>query len=38
MEPYYQHGGITIYNADCRLVLPTLPKCDLLLTDLVIRR
>jgi DNA modification methylase len=33
MEPYYQHGGITIYNADCRLVLPTLPKCDLLLTD-----
>jgi DNA modification methylase len=33
MKPYYQHGGITIYNADCRLVLPTLPKCDLLLTD-----
>ena len=32
-KPYYQHGGITIYNADCRLVLPTLPKCDLLLTD-----
>jgi site-specific DNA-methyltransferase (adenine-specific) len=33
MEPYYSHAGITIYNADCRLILPTLPKCDLLLTD-----
>jgi DNA modification methylase len=33
MEPYYSHAGITIYCADCRDVLPTLPKCDLLLTD-----
>jgi DNA modification methylase len=33
MKPYYQHGGITIYNADCRDVLPHLPKCDLLLCD-----
>jgi DNA modification methylase len=33
MKPYYEHAGITIYNADCRLILPTLPKCDLLLTD-----
>jgi DNA modification methylase len=33
MNPYYDHAGITIYNADCRLILPTLPKCDLLLTD-----
>lgn len=34
-EPYYQHEGITIYNADCRDVLPTLdPKSiGLLLTD-----
>ena len=33
MEPYYQHAGITIYHGDCREILPTLPKCDLLLTD-----
>jgi site-specific DNA-methyltransferase (adenine-specific) len=33
MTPYYEHAGITIYHGDCRLVLPTLPKCDLLLTD-----
>ena len=32
-KPYYQEGGITIYNADCKQVLPFLPKCDLLLTD-----
>jgi DNA modification methylase len=31
--PYYDEGGITIYNADCRQVLPFLPKFDLLLTD-----
>lgn len=24
MEPYYEHGGITIYHGDCREVLPTL--------------
>lgn len=33
MTPYYEHGGITIYHGDCRLVLPTLPKVDLVLTD-----
>jgi DNA modification methylase len=33
MKPYYQHGGITIYCADCRDVLPHLPKMDLCLTD-----
>ena len=34
MKPYYgPHAGITIYHGDCRLVLPSLPKCDLLLTD-----
>lgn len=32
-EPYYSKDGITIYNADCRDVLPHLPKFDLLLTD-----
>jgi DNA modification methylase len=33
MTPYYEHKGITIYHGDCREILPTLPKCDLLLTD-----
>lgn len=33
IEPYYDHGGITIYNADCRDVLPGLGKVDLVLTD-----
>ena len=32
-EPYYQDDSVTIYNADCRQVLPFLPKFDLLLTD-----
>jgi len=33
MQPYYQSGGITIYNADCRDVLPTLEPVDLVLTS-----
>ena len=33
LMPYYDHAGITIYNADCRDVLPCLPKVDLVLTD-----
>ncbi len=33
MQPYYEHAGITIYHGDCREILPTLSKCDLLLTD-----
>jgi site-specific DNA-methyltransferase (adenine-specific) len=33
MKPYYEHGGITIYHGDCREVLPTLEKVDLVLTD-----
>jgi DNA modification methylase len=32
-KPYFDADGITIYNADCRQVLPFLPKFDLLLTD-----
>jgi len=24
MKPYYQHAGITLYNADCREILPQL--------------
>jgi DNA modification methylase len=33
MKPYYEEPGITIYCADCREVLPHLPKVDLVLTD-----
>ena len=33
MKPYYEEKGITIYNADCREILPSLPKVDLVLTD-----
>lgn len=32
-KPYYDSEGITIYNADCRKVLPWLESFDLLLTD-----
>lgn len=32
-KPYYDANGITIYNADCRKVLPWLERFDLLLTD-----
>lgn len=34
MTPYYEADGITVYNADCREVLPTLGRFDLLLTDI----
>lgn len=33
LEPYYQDGCCTIYNADCREVLPGLEPVDLVLTD-----
>lgn len=33
IKPYYDHGGILIINADCREILPQLPKVDLVLTD-----
>lgn len=34
MKPYYDDGkGIVIYHADCREVLPTLGRVDLVLTD-----
>lgn len=32
-KPYYQDDYCTIYNADCREILPHLPKVDLVLTD-----
>ena len=33
MKPYFEEDGITIYNADCRAVLPSLQGVDLVLTD-----
>lgn len=33
MTPYYQDDFCTIYHGDCREILPTLPKVDLVLTD-----
>lgn len=33
MKPYYEENGITIYHGDCREVLPTLDKVELILTD-----
>lgn len=32
-KPYYEEAGVTIYHGDCREILPTLPKVDLVLTD-----
>ena len=33
IAPYYEDGSVTIYHADCRDILPELPKVDLVLTD-----
>lgn len=34
LKPYYDDGkGIQIFLGDCREILPTLPKVDLVLTD-----
>lgn len=36
MTPYYQHAGITIYNADCREWFASVPEClriDTAITD-----
>ncbi len=34
MKPYFDDGkGHVIYHGDCREILRTLPKCDLVLTD-----
>lgn len=33
MKPYYQDDYCTIYHGDCREIMPTLPKVDLVLTD-----
>ena len=33
MTPYYKDEWVTIYHGDCREVLPSLPKVDLVLSD-----
>ena len=33
MKPYYKENGITIYNADCREVIPCLEPVDAVVTD-----
>ena len=33
MKPYYQDDAVTLYNGDCREILPQLGRFDLLLTD-----
>ena len=33
LVPYYEKGGITIYHADCREILPELEGVDVVLTD-----
>jgi hypothetical protein len=33
VKPYFQSGNVTIYHADCRDVIPSLGKFDLVLTD-----
>ena len=32
-KPYYQDDFVTLYNADCRVLLPKLGRFDLLLSD-----
>ena len=33
MTPYYQNDLVTLYHGDCREVLPTLERVDLVVTD-----
>src|SRR6476659_3929264 len=31
--PYYSEGGIAIYHGDCREILPSLDRVDVVITD-----
>jgi len=33
MKPYYEHGGITIFHADCREILSVIPKDAAIISD-----
>ena len=33
VEPYFRDEAVVIYHADCRDILPKMPKVDLVLTD-----
>jgi len=33
VEPYFRDDAVVIYHADCRTLLPKMPKVDLVLTD-----
>ena len=33
VEPYFRDDAVVIYHADCRSILPKMPKVDLVLTD-----
>jgi site-specific DNA-methyltransferase (adenine-specific) len=33
LKPYYQDDAVTIYNCDCREILPTLEPVDMIFTD-----
>jgi len=33
VKPYYEDGSVTIYHGDCREILPSLDRVDLVLTD-----
>ena len=33
MNPYYEHGGITIYHGDCMEIIPSVGPFDCVLTD-----
>lgn len=33
MKPYYEHGGITIYHGDARLILPQIEQPDTCIVD-----